>query len=631
MPSLRRSDVAWFASAAWLKVGWVVFSTLLLMGLCATSAPAQAPEAGVAAQPEASDAPRQTDPPERADGRGGANAGGQASAEGEASANGQGGANGQAETPDRGDDNLGTLYAHGTQNYFWIVYHSRPRPNQDLTLVFGREHGSDEWSALSQIIGRPMSLTVWRGELVIKFSSSNWRIAYRGGSRSGPTLPEGRPLVTLAGVDPALYAVAGPSPRGGESADRNMVLLSLTGSRWNVVGELPADVDAEDPLIALGPVGGRLVMAARSTDGGIAVYRLQLSPGAAATGDQQATPAQPATAQPATGPASPAGQADVAAQPGDAASPDGSAAGGEGAADAARESQSSPVIWERLGRIMPTQTIEELEVLDMDGRVGVWASPGRENGGHVYLGPQFDEAGRIDLGPAPGEVALAMGRLRLLYDDERKLTERTWSLAGREFEERTQIMLPAQAVEDQLVHTIGLAAVVLLAVSIIAAMRQTNSENTGERKAKETLPLAPVGRRLAAGLIDHVSMVAVLFSYVAYKNRDMPTAEVVLDLELLLVGAAAALTVIIHTTVLEAMTGRSVGKIVMGLRVASTDGTAPTFNAILIRNLLRVIDLWFYFTLALILFTPRKQRIGDAAAGTVVIDDRAKPEPTDDA
>ncbi len=71
--------------------------------------------------------------------------------------------------------------------------------------------------------------------------------------------------------------------------------------------------------------------------------------------------------------------------------------------------------------------------------------------------------------------------------------------------------------------------------------------------------------------------------------------------------------------------GRTPGKQAAGLRVVRDDGTPITFVASAIRNILRLVDFLpsFYGVAMLSIFlTRRQQRLGDLAAGTLVIRDQ---------
>ena len=68
--------------------------------------------------------------------------------------------------------------------------------------------------------------------------------------------------------------------------------------------------------------------------------------------------------------------------------------------------------------------------------------------------------------------------------------------------------------------------------------------------------------------------------------------------------------------------GRTVGKMAMGLAVVRTDGTPVTFLAALVRNVARVVDVLpgaYFVGVISMLATSRVQRLGDLAAGTLVV------------
>lgn len=68
--------------------------------------------------------------------------------------------------------------------------------------------------------------------------------------------------------------------------------------------------------------------------------------------------------------------------------------------------------------------------------------------------------------------------------------------------------------------------------------------------------------------------------------------------------------------------GQTVGKRLFGLRVIREDGAPAGFVAVLIRNVIRVVDFLpalYGLGLLMIVFTPRSQRLGDLAAGTYVV------------
>jgi uncharacterized RDD family membrane protein YckC len=77
--------------------------------------------------------------------------------------------------------------------------------------------------------------------------------------------------------------------------------------------------------------------------------------------------------------------------------------------------------------------------------------------------------------------------------------------------------------------------------------------------------------------------------------------------------------------------GRTLGKRVLGLRVADAQGVRLTFAQVLVRNLLRAVDSLplFYLVGGIVcVLNPRLQRLGDIAAGTIVIRTRNLKLPT---
>jgi uncharacterized RDD family membrane protein YckC len=71
----------------------------------------------------------------------------------------------------------------------------------------------------------------------------------------------------------------------------------------------------------------------------------------------------------------------------------------------------------------------------------------------------------------------------------------------------------------------------------------------------------------------------------------------------------------------EALTGATIGKGMVGIRVVDEHGEHPSLGAAIGRNLLRPVDgLFFYLVGAIFaLASPRRQRLGDRAAHTVVV------------
>ncbi len=83
----------------------------------------------------------------------------------------------------------------------------------------------------------------------------------------------------------------------------------------------------------------------------------------------------------------------------------------------------------------------------------------------------------------------------------------------------------------------------------------------------------------------------------------------------------------IYYLLLEAFFAASVGKVVCRMRVTMADGSRPTGVAVVVRNLVRVPEAMFFYIPSGISCSasPRRERLGDYAAHTVVVRRRLVP------
>ena len=94
----------------------------------------------------------------------------------------------------------------------------------------------------------------------------------------------------------------------------------------------------------------------------------------------------------------------------------------------------------------------------------------------------------------------------------------------------------------------------------------------------------------------------------------------------------ALLIYFLYHPVLEiAMHGRTPGKRIAGVRIVTREGATPGVGALLIRNVFRLIDslpVFYCLGLAVTLSTAQHVRIGDLAAGTLLVYDRGGSLPS---
>lgn len=141
--------------------------------------------------------------------------------------------------------------------------------------------------------------------------------------------------------------------------------------------------------------------------------------------------------------------------------------------------------------------------------------------------------------------------------------------------------------------------------------------------------LAGIASRALAWLIDVLVMLTLL----------VIASQVVQVITPVLGGFGAALFFIAaflvqwwYSAILEWWWGgQTVGKKIVGLRSLSADGIRMTFVQAVIRNLARIIDLLPGLYLVggtSALLDPHRRRLGDLAAGTIVVRERRAPAPS---
>ncbi len=129
--------------------------------------------------------------------------------------------------------------------------------------------------------------------------------------------------------------------------------------------------------------------------------------------------------------------------------------------------------------------------------------------------------------------------------------------------------------------------------------------------------LGSIGDRLLGYLIDagiiiaYIIILVTILNFLSFGRANMWF--------LLLMFLPVMLYSLISEIVLS---GQSIGKKVMGIKVISLDGNQPSFGQYLMRWLFRLIDFLLMsglVALIAIAISRKKQRLGDLVAGTVVV------------
>jgi uncharacterized RDD family membrane protein YckC len=157
--------------------------------------------------------------------------------------------------------------------------------------------------------------------------------------------------------------------------------------------------------------------------------------------------------------------------------------------------------------------------------------------------------------------------------------------------------------------------------------QQRISRSTG---IDEVLDIAGVGTRSYAFMIDWqnrllLALVWFCGAWLLSRSTDatLPSlAATPRSMLMLAVIPAAGIYLLYHPVLEVLMRGRTPGKRRAGVRIVTRDGGTPGTTALLIRNVFRLVDclpVFYAVGLASCFITEQRLRIGDLAAGTVLV------------
>jgi uncharacterized RDD family membrane protein YckC len=456
----------------------------------------------------------------------------------------------------------------------------------DAALVSFADDGRKLW-ALAKIPGgvarlRPLPAPPATGPMTgpfLKFTTA-------------PTTAPSTHPATLAVTPPATSPSTEPAgPSIGPGPELTFGLVSLGPDGWVGETDIPAEIARPGDAVSLALIVGEPYVAARRGTGPLRIFRLP--------------DARHATTAPTTGPASPWAVVCSIDLPDDAQD------------FQLLNGTPVPTLWVR-GRAGP----DLLYICKLNAAGSATPSPA----------PVALESTRGSP-PAMRTAAYALGLVRSIFVRDGELYQQSYDrLTGAPADTAAPLPLPSGAAIPLTLLRYGIVTGAMLYA--IGASFRRREQLRSLKIDPAALPLAPAGARLVAGAIDALPVIAAwAFYYQRMGFSELigavtggsgpadPIVEVVLW--------ASFAVYLAHTTISEVLVGRTLGKVIMGLRVISLDGKPPTRGQLVTRNLLRLIDAGLIFLPVLLVpFSPLRQRAGDTAAGTVVV--TAKPHPTED-
>lgn len=486
------------------------------------------------------------------------------------------------------------LIAHASDDTLWIAVvrppDSKTGTEETTTIRYRSINTADQtWRELPTYLGRVSQMAHLGDSLVVLMSTGEWDTIWPSGDSMGPSLPDRSRILAIASDRDQIYAVGMPgveaapatqaadsvttAPTTSETAaatsqpttrpqlamDRPILYLFDQG-HWKAIANCPQAATTGDVSLA---IVDRQPMVAQIEKGAIGVYELN---------DDKA--------------------------------------------------------WLALDKIAMSATPTAIKLLSGTQRPTLWVDTGPP-GGTLYLGGKTWEK-PIALSPsspiqhaADRTVVEAAGNIRLFVttEDKSKVYEQRFDAAGQRNGNVAQLETPEGLSEPMLEAWPMIVLMVALAFLMLSSIRRQGPETPNqaartEQPGTESLVLAPSGQRLLGALIDAIPLIVAVVYVLNGVEDPFDPAAVWLTVPPLVI---AMVIYLLHTALTEIFAGRSLGKMIVGLRVVTTDGQPPRAWAMLVRNLLRVIDIVPLPLGAMVLLTPLRQRIGDMAARTVVI------------
>jgi uncharacterized RDD family membrane protein YckC len=280
--------------------------------------------------------------------------------------------------------------------------------------------------------------------------------------------------------------------------------------------------------------------------------------------------------------------------------------------------------WETIDFVSPlaSEKIVDFQLINAGNVALLWTTNGK-NIGELYhvedaKSPPVDLKWIGENGPESLPAVTAFGGyLRLIGLHGGRIYEQRYEPSGEPVGQAAELVVPSNLNDSPLREWLNGALVLALTFSVMATLYR----RTLLRKRTTLLtppPPAPLVLRAAAGFLDLLPFLVTVAWVTAHQDKSLDPQERLEDLPAIIATSISVGVYLLHTTLSEVFTDRTLGKWLFGLRVVTVEGTRPNFLQLIIRNILRVLDL-LWFPLILVVISPLRQRSADIAAGTMVV------------
>jgi uncharacterized RDD family membrane protein YckC len=200
-------------------------------------------------------------------------------------------------------------------------------------------------------------------------------------------------------------------------------------------------------------------------------------------------------------------------------------------------------------------------------------------------------------------------------------------LSGRVLEPPTALAEPTSLILSQAADYFVLVGVLVLATLIMFVFwRRDPAWNRLE--LPRGVVLADLGQRAVAAVVDLLPCLGIVAIGFGVNPQEIaehwPGRSGGWDQ--MIPGVTVVGLFVAHTMVTELVSGQTLGKMILGIRVAGLDGRPAGPWRIVVRNVMKLFDLIAWPLLILPLFVPSQQRLGDLVARTVVVTGGASEE-----